>query len=64
MPSLAWLAGLRGLLPTVRVPRRTGTVAAVTSAVEAGARAVGKKGMLVNKIVIAHPRQELLSEMI
>lgn len=42
----------------------TGTVAAVTSAVEAGARAIGKKGMLVNKVVIPQPRQELLSEML
>lgn len=42
----------------------TGSVAAVTSAVEAGARAVGKKGLLVNKTVIASPRPELLREMI
>lgn len=42
----------------------TGSVAAVTSAVEAGARTVGRKGMLVNKIVIPNPRPELLSEMI
>lgn len=42
----------------------TGTVSAVTSAVEAGARMIGKKGMLVNKVVIANPRPELLSEMI
>ena len=42
----------------------TGDVAAVTSAVEAGARVVGEKGMLVNKVVIAHPRPELLNEMI
>lgn len=42
----------------------TGTVAAVTSAVESGARAVGKKGLLVNKVVIASPRPELLREMI
>ena len=42
----------------------TGDVAAVSSAVEAAARVVGEKGMLVNKVVIAHPRPELLSEMI
>lgn len=42
----------------------TGSVAAVTAAVEAGARAIAVKGMLVNKVVIAQPRPELLSEMI
>jgi microcompartment protein CcmL/EutN len=42
----------------------TGNVAAVESAVEAGARVVGQKGMLVNKVVIPHPRPELLTEMI
>lgn len=42
----------------------TGEVAAVTSAVEAGAKVVADKGLLVNKVVIAQPRQELLSEMI
>jgi len=42
----------------------TGDVAAVTSAVEAGARIVSEKGLLVNKVIIANPRQELLSEMI
>lgn len=42
----------------------TGEVAAVTAAVEAGAKIVAEKGLLVNKVVIAHPRQELLSEMI
>jgi microcompartment protein CcmL/EutN len=42
----------------------TGSVSAVTSAVDAGARAIGRKGMLVNKIVIPHPRPELLSEML
>ncbi len=42
----------------------TGEVAAVTSAVEAGAKVVGDKGLLVNKVVIANPRQELLSEII
>ncbi len=42
----------------------TGDVAAVSSAVEAGARVVSEKGLLVNKVVIANPRQELLSEMI
>lgn len=42
----------------------TGEVAAVTSAVEAGAKVVADKGLLVNKVVIPQPRQELLSEMI
>src|SRR5271166_3541751 len=42
----------------------TGNVAAVQSAVDAGARVVGQKGMLVNKVVIPHPRPELLNEMI
>jgi microcompartment protein CcmL/EutN len=42
----------------------TGSVAAVESAVAAGAQAVGAKGMLVNKVVIASPRSELLNEMI
>jgi microcompartment protein CcmL/EutN len=42
----------------------TGNVAAVQSAVDAGAEMVGRKGMLVNKVVIPHPRPELLNEMI
>ena len=42
----------------------TGDVAAVQSAVDAGAQVVGQKGLLVNKVVIAHPRPELLTEMI
>jgi microcompartment protein CcmL/EutN len=42
----------------------TGDVAAVQSAVEAGAQVVGRRGMLVNKVVIPHPRPELLNEMI
>jgi microcompartment protein CcmL/EutN len=42
----------------------TGDVAAVQSAVASAAAAVGAKGMLVNKVVIAHPRPELLNEMI
>ncbi len=42
----------------------TGNVAAVESAVAAGAEIVGQKGMLVNKVVIPHPRPELLNEMI
>jgi microcompartment protein CcmL/EutN len=42
----------------------TGNVAAVQSAVEAGARVVAGKGMLVNKLVIPSPRGELLKEMI
>lgn len=42
----------------------TGSVAAVTSAVEAGAQAIARKGLLVNKVVIPQPRPELLNEMI
>jgi bacterial microcompartment shell protein len=42
----------------------TGSVAAVESAVAAGAQIIGAKGMLVNKVVIASPRPELLNEMI
>ncbi len=42
----------------------TGEVAAVRSAVESGAEVISEKGLLVNKVVIAQPRPELLSEMI
>ncbi len=42
----------------------TGEVAAVTSAVESGAAVIAEKGLLVNKVVIPQPRQELLTEMI
>ncbi|RLB76259.1 MAG: propanediol utilization protein [Deltaproteobacteria bacterium] len=42
----------------------TGDVAAVTSAVEAGAEIIGEKGMLVNKVVIPNARPELLDEMV
>ena len=42
----------------------TGEVAAVQSAVDAGANLIGEKGLLVNKVVIAQPRKELMSEMI
>jgi microcompartment protein CcmL/EutN len=42
----------------------TGEVAAVTSAVESGAAIISQKGLLVNKVVIPHPRKELLNEMI
>jgi len=41
----------------------TGDVAAVQSAIDAGAAVVGQKGMLVNKVVIPRPRAELLNEM-
>jgi microcompartment protein CcmL/EutN len=44
--------------------RAPGSVAAVQSAVEAGAQVIGAKGMLVNKVVIPSPRPELLNEMI
>jgi microcompartment protein CcmL/EutN len=42
----------------------TGSVAAVQSAVDAGAQAIARKGLLVNKVVIPSPRPELLNEMI
>ena len=42
----------------------TGSVASVQSAVEAGARVIADRGLLVNKVVIPRPRRELLSEMI
>lgn len=42
----------------------TGDVAAVQSAVDAGAAMIGQKGMLVNKVVIPRPRPELLNEMV
>jgi microcompartment protein CcmL/EutN len=42
----------------------TGSVSAVRSAVDAGARAISEKGLLVNKVVIPNPRPELLRDMI
>ncbi len=42
----------------------TGSVAAVTSAVDAGAAVVAAKGLLTNKVVIPRPRAELMQEMI
>lgn len=42
----------------------TGEVGAVTSAIDAGAQVIGDKGLLVNKVVIPKPRNELLTEMI
>jgi microcompartment protein CcmL/EutN len=42
----------------------TGSVAAVRSAVDAGAEVVGRRGLLVNKVVIPQPRPELLNEII
>jgi microcompartment protein CcmL/EutN len=42
----------------------TGDVASVQAAVDAGAAAIGRKGLLVNRVVIPRPRQELLTEMI
>lgn len=42
----------------------TGEVAAVQSAVDAGANLISEKGLLVNKVVIPKPRKELMSEMI
>jgi microcompartment protein CcmL/EutN len=40
----------------------TGSVSAVRSAIEAGARTIAQKGLLVNKVVIPNPRPELLGE--
>ncbi len=42
----------------------TGSVAAVDTAVAAAAAVVGRRGLLVEKVVIAQPRPELLSELI
>jgi microcompartment protein CcmL/EutN len=42
----------------------TGSVAAVNAAVDAGANVIARKGLLVNKVVIPRPREELLNEMI
>ncbi|MBI4656542.1 MAG: BMC domain-containing protein [Elusimicrobia bacterium] len=42
----------------------TGSVAAVETGVNAGASVISKKGLLVEKVVIPQPRQELLKEMI
>jgi microcompartment protein CcmL/EutN len=42
----------------------TGDVASVQADIDAGAEIVGRKGMLVNKVVIPSPRPELLNEMI
>jgi microcompartment protein CcmL/EutN len=42
----------------------TGSVSATRAAVDAGAQAIARKGMLVNKVVIPSPRPELLREMI
>ena len=42
----------------------TGSVAAVRSAVDAGAAKIAAKGLLTNKVVIPNPRPELLSEMV
>lgn len=42
----------------------TGEVAAVRSAIEAGADILAKKGLLVNKVVIPSPRPELFREYI
>ena len=42
----------------------TGGVAAVQSAVEAGAEVIARKGMLVNRVVIPNPREELLTEVL
>ncbi len=40
----------------------TGDVASVAEAVEIGARAIERKGLLVEKVVIPHPRPEIVRE--
>ena len=42
----------------------TGSIASVDTAVNAAAAVVGRRGLLVEKVVIPHPRQELLRELI
>lgn len=42
----------------------TGSVAATQTAVNAGAASIGKKGLLVEKVVIPQPRKELLRDWI
>jgi microcompartment protein CcmL/EutN len=42
----------------------TGDVAAVKAAVDAGAAVIAEKGLLVNRVVIPHPRKELLKEIV
>ncbi|MFA5140053.1 MAG: BMC domain-containing protein [Elusimicrobiota bacterium] len=55
---LAMAMGGKGLVTL------TGSVAAVEAAVAAGAACAGEKGLLVQKVVIPQPRQELLRELI
>jgi microcompartment protein CcmL/EutN len=40
----------------------TGEVGAVEAAVEAGATLIAKKGLLVEKVIIASPRKEIINE--
>lgn len=42
----------------------TGDVASVTEAVEVGAAAIERKGLLVEKVVIPNPRREIIQEFI
>jgi microcompartment protein CcmL/EutN len=42
----------------------TGSVAAVNASVNAGAAKVGEKGMLVNKVVIANPCEEIMKDLV
>lgn len=42
----------------------TGTVADVEAAIEAGAREIGKRGLLVSKVVIPRPHPSVFTEMI
>ena len=39
-------------------------IASIRASVDNGAHAIGKRGLLVNKVVIPQPRPELLNEMI
>lgn len=42
----------------------TGDVAAVNAAIDAGSAVVAKRGLLVQKVVIAQPREEILRDKI
>ena len=42
----------------------TGSVSAVQAAVDAGAKMVSDKGLLVNKVVIPRPHENLINEMV
>jgi microcompartment protein CcmL/EutN len=42
----------------------TGEVAAVQAAIDSGSKIIADKGLLVNKVVIPHPRKELLQDIV